>query len=68
MIQSITFHLNNKEYQIAIGEHGVTKIFFDKEKPNTLVILAEENIFEYGGISSYIASKDYKESKEKVEK
>lgn len=64
MIRSIKIFLpNGKEIDLEVGgKSGITKIFTDREIPNTVVVLTENGIFQYGNVT-YVAEKDYAEKK-----
>lgn len=53
------FLVDGKKEELTVGSNGVKKIFFDRENPDVLVVLTDDNIIEYRGLS-YVALKSYK--------
>jgi len=62
MITAVKVFLPNGESTDYVVGKEVSKIFFDRESDNVLVILAKDNIIEYRGCA-VIVQKDYKEVK-----
>jgi len=61
MIEAVKGYFPNGSLpgDVVVGSGGVKQAFFDRENPNTLVVLLEDNIAQYTGFV-YVVMKSYK--------
>jgi len=63
MTNSVKIFLpDGKITNLTVGTDGVQKIFVAKETPNTVIVLTDEGIVEYGNVT-WVALRDYAEKK-----